>query len=207
MPALKAVQPPEPPAPPLRDQLSAAMQARRQAAERVAALEGQAQATGLLSEDEEIELIRLRQRLEHLAPHISRLQKEAGRRQVKIDIEEVQAAWSVLIKQKLSHYEAFMASVAALRQAFSAIVATHRQQEQLVERLPRALQEILVFIDLSTLQARVAQAAGSSAWHALLCSPSPLAVPSVAALSANDPGVRDLPRRILAPFQSEVDPL
>jgi hypothetical protein len=180
------------------------MHAHQAARQRVAQLEAAATVDGVLDAEQETELMVLQARVQRLEGHISRLRDAVGKEQVGIDVEAVVAAWAPLVEQKMVSYQEFQHAIGQLRSCFLHIVSTHVQQERLIEKLPRELQARLVFVDPATQKSRIA---GSmpvpQAWQMLLCSPDPLPLPSMAALTENDAGLKALPPRILEQFSTQ----
>jgi hypothetical protein len=83
----------------LQEQLDATRLAYSHASGRLAQLRSQADAL-MLSEDEELEMVRLERRIERLQPVLERLAKEAARAQAQMDTAEVVAIFNGYVPEK-----------------------------------------------------------------------------------------------------------
>ena len=87
----------------LAEDLAAAVDAEQAAEARLAQLEVKA-ATDMLSEDEEVESIRLERRVRNLAAVITRLETEMAQAQEQVDIDGFVAKWAPLADAKKHLY-------------------------------------------------------------------------------------------------------
>lgn len=182
----------------LAEQYQAAQAARSAAGTRLSALNSLSQSQ-MLSEAEENEQIRLERRLANLTPVIERLQRDMVKEQVVLDITSVQQGWGALVTTKEQAYTAFFAALVQVKAAYLGLVAIHRQQEQALQRLPRHVQERLMYPDDGSFQMNLISRMNDSAgWKMVLGSGEPLALPDLGALQAVDPGTKPLPERLIS---------
>ena len=111
----------------LQEDLAAAVEAEQVAEGRLAQLEAKA-ATEMLSEQEEVESIRLERRVRNLAAVITRLETEIAQAKETMDIDGFVAQWAPLADQKRHLYEDFRTKAVELWQALVAILEQHEEQ-------------------------------------------------------------------------------
>ena len=184
----------------LQEDLDAALQAEQAAEARLAHLEAKA-ATDMLSEDEEVESIRLERRVRNLAAVITRLETELAQAKETMDIDGFVAQWAPLADAKRHLYEDFRAKAVELWQALLAILQQHEEQIILIQTLPIGIQRYMLdtFLpDAATCRARLAgNMINPQGWTSVLCSPGPPHVALAETLMQNDPGTQLLPPRLL----------
>ena len=182
----------------LEEDLLAAQEAEAAAERRLAELESKAQAE-MLSEQEEIESVRLERRVHNLAAVITRLETERAQAKEVVDIEAFCAAWLPTVEAKRARYAEFHQAVRQVWVALGAILAQHHAQIEGIMHLPPRLQRYLLdsFLpDTNTMKARIAQALGN-AWTPVLCAPGEVRVTPPEQLMDTDPGTRPLPPRLI----------
>jgi hypothetical protein len=195
--AVAAVEAPEPTS--LQEELAAAEAAEQYAEARLSLLEEQA-TRQLLSEAEEVEVLRLERRLGTLASVITRLQREIEQEKESLDIEAFVAAWLPTVEHKRALYAQFAADVRQLWQSLGAILAQHDAQLEGLMQLPPRLQKYMLdtFLpDRNTIKARLAQQMGNPAWSQVLLAPATAQGISADTLMENDPGTKTLPPRLI----------
>ena len=107
----------------LAEELESMRDAETHAELRLSVLEEQARRYGMVSEQEELEQIRLTKRLGTLALRITDLEQQIAQQQETMDIDGFVAQWAPLADEKRALYEAFYGKAVELWQALGAILA------------------------------------------------------------------------------------
>ena len=185
----------------LHEDLAAAIDAEQAAEARLAQLEAKA-VTDMLSEDEEVESIRLERRVRNLAAIINRLETEMSQAQEQMDVDGFVAQWAPMADAKQQLYEAFRGKAVELWQALLAIMAQHEAQVSLIMTLPDGIQRYMLesfMPDTATCRTRLAgNMVNPQGWTSVLCQPGEPRVASAEQLMQNDPGTQLLPPRLLS---------
>jgi hypothetical protein len=184
----------------LEEELQALTDAEQAAESRLSVLEEKSQHE-MLSESEEIEMVRLERRLGTLAVNIERAQAAVAAQQEQMDIDGFVAQWAPLADEKRRFYEAFQTKTIELWQALLAILQQHEAQILLIQTLPDGIQRYMLdsFLpDGATMRSRLAaNMVNPQGWTSVLCQPGPPRVASAEELMQNDPGCQLLPPRLL----------